>query len=224
MLKGVKAVIFDLDGVIIDSERTKFRRLGLLLKKRGLRLSKRDFAGFVGMKTSAFLSAKFKGRLSTREIAAIAEERRKDQMRHLRLYAKPIPGAQQFIRLLKNRKVQLCLATGTQRPLVKRVLHLLGLEQAFRILVTGEEFASSKPEPEVYHLAVKKLRLPKTHILVTEDSAAGVSAAKKAGLYCAAITTTQSAHELRAADVQVRSFAELRNMFMSQSGSTASLR
>ena len=211
MRKDMKAIIFDFDGVLVDSEWVKFNRLAILLKKRGLHLFTGDFKIMVGLKTSAFLSKRFKDKLSQDQIEAISKERQKDQLKHVRLYAKPVPGVKQLIRQLQRRKLELCLATGTQRKIVNNILGLIGLKNAFHVMVTGEEFKSSKPDPEVYVLSLKKLGVLRRDVIVIEDSAAGVAAAKKAGLYCIAITTTQTKSELKEADFVVSSFRKLKN-------------
>ncbi|MBU1205290.1 MAG: HAD family phosphatase [Nanoarchaeota archaeon] len=211
MRKDMKAIIFDFDGVLVNSEWVKFNCLTILLKKRGLHLFTGDFKIMVGLKTSVFLSKKFKDKLSQNQIEEISKERQKDQLRHVRLYAKPIPGVKQFICQLQRRKLELCLATGTQRKIVNNILGLIGLKNAFHVMVTGEEFKSSKPDPEVYILSLKKLGVPRRDVIVIEDSAAGVAAAKKAGLYCIAITTTQTKSELKEADLVVPSFRKLKN-------------
>ena len=211
MRKDIKAIIFDFDGVIVNSECVKFNRLAILLKKRGLHLFQNDFKIMVGTKTSAFLSKRFKDKLSQDQIEAISKERQKDQLKHVRLYAKPIPGVKQLIRQLQRKKLKLCLVTGTQRKIVNNLLELIGLKNAFHVMVTGEEFKSSKPDPEAYVLSLKKLGVPRRDVIVIEDSAAGVAAAKKAGLYCIAITTTQTKSELKEADLVVTSFRKLKN-------------
>lgn len=213
MKTRLNAFIFDLDGVIIDSERTKFIRLGGLLKKRGIFLSKSYFKKLVGRKTSTFLYKNFKSKLSREQIETILKARREDQLKHIRLYAKIIPGVKRFIRLLKKRNFKLGLATGTKHKIVDKVLKLHGLGNYFQVLVTGEDFKSSKPDPGVYIIALKRLKLPKNKVAVIEDSVAGVIAAKKAGLFCIAITTTQTRNQLRCADLVVDSFEDLRKTF-----------
>ena len=211
MRKNIKAIIFDFDGVLVNSEWVKFNRLAILLKKRGLHLFTGDFKIMVGLKTSAFLSKRFKDKLSQDQIGEISKERRKDQLSHMQLYAKPVPEVKQFIRQLQRRKLELCLATGTQLKIVNNILGLIGLKNVFHVMVTGEEFKTSKPDPEVYTLSLKKLGVPRRDVIVIEDSTAGVAAAKKAGLYCIAITTTQTKSELKEADLVVSSFRKLKD-------------
>lgn len=204
------AIIFDFDGVIVNSERVKFERLKQMLVKRRLTLKESDFPQMVGKKTGAFLKERFGKQLSANEIREIEQVRRKDQLLHLKEYMRPIRGAVYFVRDMKKKNIRICLATGTSRSIVQKTLKQLKLNTAFDEIVTGEEFASSKPNPEVDNLARKKLNVARKDVLVIEDSPAGVSAAKRAGLRCFAITTTQTRTQLAEADLIVTSFNELR--------------
>jgi HAD superfamily hydrolase (TIGR01509 family) len=203
------AVIFDFDGVVVATERSKFAWLKHVLKHKGHILRKDDFARMTGKKTAAFLKERFGDKLSPKEMHMIRAAWRRERLRNIKEYSRPIPGAIPFITQLRNRGVSLCLATGTERVIVRKALRLLGLNKAFQVLITGNECKLSKPNPQVYTLAIKALGMPAKGILVIEDSAAGVLAAKRAGLRCIAITTTQSMRELGQADVIVSSFREL---------------
>lgn len=206
-------IIFDFDGVIIDSERIKFKRLRHFLKRKGLILLENDFTQMVGKKTGLFLKERFGDVLTNKQIRTLAENRRMDQLLHIKKYCKPIPGIKSFIHSLKKKGVRLCLATGTNRKIVQKVLQLIGFSNMFDTIVTGEEFTSSKPDPEIYNLTIKKLGTPRKNIFVIEDSAVGILAAKRAGLHCIAITTTQNKSDFKNADVIVHSFEELKRLF-----------
>lgn len=199
------AIIFDFDGVIIDSERLKFNDLKTLLKKRGLKLPNSRFKEMIGKKTKYFLINEFEGKLTNKQIEYIITER--NRLAHN--YAL-IKGVKSFIRFLKNRKIKLGLATGTKRAIVSKVIKDYGIND-FSFKVTGEEFKRSKPNPEVYKKAIQKSKTDINKIAVIEDSVAGVKSAKKAGLYCIAITTNQTKNELKEADLIVNSFGKLRN-------------
>ncbi len=204
-----RAVILDFDGVIVNTERGKFAWLKRTLKRHGLRLRNDDFARMAGKKTAAFLAERFSDKLSIHEMRAIRGAWKRERMQHTLKYSTPIRGALPFIKALKARGISLCLATGTERLIVNKALRRFGLTDAFDVLITGNDCALSKPNPQVYMLAIKALRIPARHLVVVEDSAAGILAAKRAGLRCVAITTTQPRKQLKRADIIVRSFKEL---------------
>ncbi len=132
-----KAVIFDFDGIIVDSERVKFKRLSLLLKTYNVILKKNDFRAMIGKKTGAFLKQKFSSSLSSKEMAAISRARRKDQTKNIRLYSRPITGVKRFIGFLHQKKLLICIATGTKRSIVKKTLQIIQLQKYFGAIVTG---------------------------------------------------------------------------------------
>jgi HAD superfamily hydrolase (TIGR01509 family) len=205
-----RAVILDFDGIIVDSERGKFAWLKRVLGGMGYELHDEDFARMAGKKTAAFLRQHFGNQISDSEAQKIRRSWNKERIRNLGKYSKPIRGIIPFIKMLHEKGISVCLATGTDRTIARKTLRKLGIAHDFEAVITGKECARSKPDPRVCLLAVKALRVPKKDVLVIEDSAAGVLAAKRAGLRCAAITTTQSATQLKHADWVFESVRELR--------------
>ena len=209
-LTQLKAVIFDFDGVIVDSERVKFDSLKPILREYGITLHDREYRYKVGRKTLDFLRDRFGKKLSRAQINAIADRRRAGQMRQLSQYAKPISGVKSLIRTLQRKRLKLCIATGSMRHVVLPLLRAIDLRKEFPILVTGEEYHGSKPDPLVYRIALRKLKLKPQQVLVIEDAPAGIIAAKRAGIAVVGIATTHTRSELKNADLVVGSFAELR--------------
>ena len=205
----INTIIFDFDGVIVDSERLKFKDLKNLLKKRGLNLSDSFFKEMIGKKTKYFLINKFGDKLTNKQIEKIVAERNKYAHNY-----KPIPGVKSFIDYLKKNKFKLGLATGSRKNVVNKNINNLGIKNKFSFKVTGEEFKHSKPSPEVYKKAIRKSKDPANKIAVIEDSVAGVKSAKRAGLYCIAITTNQNKKELKGADLIVNSFKEIKKIIV----------
>lgn len=201
-------IIFDFDGVVVDSERLKFKDLKTLLQKKGIKLSNSSFKEMVGKKTNFFLSSKFGSKLTDKQIREIVNERNK-----LIHNYKSIPGVKSFIDYLKKKKIRLGLATGTKKALVNKIMKKIGIKNKFSFAITGENFKHSKPNPEVYKKAIKKSKVAPNKTAVIEDSVAGVRSAKKAGLYCIAITTNQNKKDLKEADLVVNSFDNLKKQF-----------
>jgi len=208
-----KAVIFDFDGVIVDSEGEKFKVINRLLKPYRLSIKKKDFPKMVGRKTRAFLEEHFGEKLSSEDRNLIEEKRRELIIKNIEK-TKSIKGAIEFIRSLKEKGFKLCIATGTRRLIVMKILEVFGLTGIFDEFVTGEDFTSSKPDPEVYRIAIQRLNVPVENLLAIEDSVAGVSSAKGAGIKCVAITTTQKKSDLDHADLIVKSFSELKKILV----------
>jgi len=205
-----RAIIFDFDGVIVDSEYVKFHVLARLASAVGFRIRQSDYALKIGKKESLFLEELFGKRITTRQITKLVQQRRQHQREHPKQYARPIPGVKAFIRFIHRQGIRICVATGSTKDTTAHALRLLGMWKYVDCLVTGEEYRSSKPNPEVFKIALRKLRCKPNEAIVIEDGVAGVVAAKRAGIWVAAITTTTPKRKLRQADLIVRSFAELR--------------
>lgn len=208
-LAQLEAIIFDFDGVIVDSERVKFDSLKPILREYGITLRDSAYRHKVGRKTLDFLQDRFGKKLSRAQIRTITDRRRVGQMRQLSRYAKPIPGVKQLIRALQRKQLKLCIATGSMRHVVLPLLRALDLRKAFPVLVTGEEYRGSKPDPLVYRIALRKLKRNPQNVLVIEDAPAGIIAAKRAGIPVVGIATTHTRRELWRADLVVSSFSEL---------------
>lgn len=193
----IKAVIFDFDGVVVDTETAKFKELQRLLKGTGCVLKKKDFKDMIGRKTGAFLSAKFP-HLDNVKINQIVALRRKRQLAGAQ--GKLIPGIKTLLTFLKSKKIKIALATGSTREVIKKILKEKKIQNFFDIITTGEDFKESKPSPESYKTTLKKLKMRPSEVIVIEDAPAGIKAAKKAGCKTWGITTYLDKAALRKAD------------------------
>src|SRR3989338_8885532 len=165
-----RGIIFDFDGVIVDTEADKFAHLTTVLAAHGYALQRRDFSSMAGKKTKHFLAQRFPA-MPTRVIELIVAKRQRHVLssaRRLRL----IPGLRPLLAYLAKRQVRVGLATGSERRVVKAALKEHKLIKYFSVLITGEDFRTSKPSPECYLLALKGLRLPARDVAAIEDSPA----------------------------------------------------
>ena len=197
----IKAIIFDFDGVIVDSEKTKFNDLNKILKGLGYKQIK-DFSNFIGKKTGKILTENFSG-ISEDEIVEITELRRKN----LAMKISPlIDGVKTFIEN-KAKNLSLAIVTGTERDIViKHLLHY-SLDNFFHTIVGGEDFDNSKPDPEPYIVALDRLGLVGSEVVVLEDSQAGIDSAKSAG--CRVFGFEKYMLNLRNADMYFRKYGEI---------------
>ncbi len=176
-----EAVLFDMDGVIVDTTQSVTAFWLRLAARHGLALGEADFARHIyGCAATHTLDALFP-RLTAQEREAVLAEMAEYEM-HLRYTG--VRGAVPFLRALRARGVPTALVTSGARWKVEAVtgqLHIGGLFAAF---VTAEDIQHSKPHPEPYLLAAQKLGKPAAHCLVFEDSISGVQAAVAAGALC----------------------------------------
>lgn len=219
-----RAVLFDFNGVLVDDEPLHLRLFQRVLEQEGIEPFGEEeyWDHFVGLDDRA----------AFREILERAGER-PDAPRLVRLTARKasyyqetvraegypyFPGAAELVRELAARRLQLGLVSGALREEVEGALAQERLRGAFKVLVTAEDVAASKPDPEGYRLAIEGLnatpplpdRLLHPHEAVAvEDTVAGVAAARGAGLEVVAVAHTCAASELAEAGRVVTSIADL---------------
>lgn len=190
----LKAVLFDLDGTLIDSEYFYFSNWSpILAEEFDLHISFddwiRDFAGHTLVRNVGYLKDKF-GIETTEEFMWIATRANyaKSDMTSIRL----MPNAKETLDFLKNKGIRIALVTSSYKTTVDTVLGHHQLLDYFEFFVTRELVGNPKPNPEPYLLAIEKLGLPKEQIIAVEDTITGFSAAVGAELTCVAVTQHES--------------------------------
>ena len=208
----MEAFIFDMDGVIIDSEplhervkRETFSQFGLPLPAEGL-------SHFVG-RTSRELFTEVLARAGRMDVTAEDIARFKHE-RYLSLLQREgvpcIPGSLALIRALHAEGVPLALATSSWRRVVDQVLDSLSLHEVFSSVISGADLPRSKPDPAIYLLSAQRLGVKPADCTVLEDSESGVEAAKRAGMRCIGFISPHSgAQDLCRADGIVHRLEEI---------------
>ena len=202
------AVIFDMDGVIIDSEPLHRQVFRGMARELGLDASPEEHAAFTGRSPLVQWEHMARSRGMDLDPAALA----RDQVRrYLDLVkepgaAQPAPGLLALLDFLAGRSVPLALASSNDREVVDTVPALLGVAHRFQVMVSGEDVAAPKPAPDIFLAAAAMLRLEPGACLVVEDAANGVAAAKAAAMTCVALRNPNSGpQDLSAADSVVAS-------------------
>jgi HAD superfamily hydrolase (TIGR01509 family) len=181
MLRGI---IFDMDGVIVDSHaahRTAWRLFLSSIGRPHVPESELDFI-LDGRKRIDILQH-FLGELEMRELEELG--RQKDCIyRQIQLEVSPLPGVIRLVRELHQAGILLALATSASRSRAQSTLAELGLLGCFKTVVTGEDVSQGKPCPAIYSFARDRLKVDSTHLLGVEDAVSGIRAAVGAGLAC----------------------------------------
>jgi beta-phosphoglucomutase len=206
----LRAVVFDMDGVIVDSHpahRSAWKQfLGTFGREVGDREldfvmdgRKRDdiLTHFLGPLTEAELNEY--GRLKNEFFWQAASE------------VVPIPGVREFIDRLQSAGITMAVATSASASRTQSILRSMGLLARFRAIVTGDDVGKGKPDPRIYRLACERIKCPPSAAVAFEDAASGVRAAKGAGLKCIGIARCQSADRLTdaGADCVLPDFADI---------------
>lgn len=219
---SLRAAIFDMDGVLIDSNPYHLQKWVELLSARGIAYKPEDLRQKVLGHTADVPIRFFLGsQLSKEDRDKLRDELEEKFRQSFPPQAKPLPGLEPLIGECQRAGLSLAVASAAPAKNVETIVDALGFRPYFRCLITGDEVARPKPDPEIYIKAAEKLGLDPAACVAFEDSFAGVESAKRAGMKCIAIASTLPVEELRAhtqADLAVRSFKELgidalRNLF-----------
>jgi beta-phosphoglucomutase len=206
----IKAVIFDLDGVITDGERSRFELLKKMLAAKGVPMNDNLFSNIVGIRTMTFLKKYFSAKLSQTELSEIYARRLSEFKEHPEKYIIPMPYIKECVEKL-SLKYRLAIGSSNKISEIEQVLNFIGIRDKFEILVGSNLVENPKPAPDIYLAAVQKLNLTNKNCIAVEDSPIGIEAAKAAGLYCIAVTYTTPRAELQktGADLIIESLKEL---------------
>ncbi|HZZ41822.1 MAG TPA: HAD-IA family hydrolase [Tepidisphaeraceae bacterium] len=195
----LRGIIFDLDGVLSDSE-PFIKRAAMQMFREGyhLEVKPEDFVPFFGAGEDRFI-----GGVAEKYGVKLTMPRDKTRVYDIYLeiiqgQMKALPGAAAYVRRSRERGLKLAVATSADRRKMVGNLRQIGIEQsAFDVIVTGDEVEKKKPDPEIFLLAAEKLGLAPAECLVVEDAISGVKAGQAAGSRVLAVATTFPAEELR---------------------------
>jgi HAD superfamily hydrolase (TIGR01509 family) len=204
---AVQAVIFDMDGVIVDSEPYSMQALIDVLRQYGIDPSAADIRRSYGRRIRDDFRDYFSRYGVTAHLeTAIAHK----EARYYHLAAghlQPFAGVLALITRLRERGYRLGLASSGDRVKLAFGMQALGLNGTFEAVVCGDDVTHSKPNPEIYLTAAQWLKVPAVECVAIEDAPAGVEAAKRAGMRCIAVANSVAREQLQKADLIVASLA-----------------
>ncbi|MBI5393165.1 HAD family phosphatase [Candidatus Woesearchaeota archaeon] len=214
----IKAVIFDMDGVIINSEPLHDESTNILLKKYNITIPQAEKTQFFGLNDKDM----FKIIIAKHKLKKTPEELTKEReliyfdiidKKGLELF----PGILETIKKFSKR-YKLAIATSAEKTKVDFTLKKFNLQQYFPVLITAEDIIKGKPDPEPYCKTIKKLNIKAREAIVIEDSVNGMKSALDAGCFCIAVTNTFSAKELKGADLIVNNVSEINESVLALMG------
>ena len=200
----ILGVIFDMDGVLVDSEAYICRAAQQMFRDRyGVEVPAEDFLPFVGAGETKYIGG-------PAEKHGIAIDMPADKIRTYEIYLEmiaeelgPLPGAVDFIAWLRQRGAKLAVASAADRMKVEGNLRAIGYgEDAFDAVITGSDVTRHKPDPQCFLMAAERMGLDPASCLVVEDAVNGCKAARAAGASCLGLTTSFSDAQLTEAGAQ----------------------
>jgi HAD superfamily hydrolase (TIGR01509 family) len=205
----ILGVIFDMDGVLVDSEPFIAAAMVRMFGEKGYTVHPDDLRPFIGTGEDNIL----KGVADAHQITLDLE---RDKARTYAIYLdlvhgnlRPLDGVLDFVRTCRERGLKIAVASSADAVKVKGNLLEIGLPlSTFDVIVSGNEVTHKKPSPEIFLEAARRLGLDPSTCLVVEDAIAGVAAAKAAGARCLALTTSFTPSQLSEADWVASTLAE----------------
>ena len=202
-------VIFDMDGVLVDTAWAHRRSWFDLAEKEGLEISEEFFRRSFGMQNDAILPMLRPG-ISKEQMERLADWKEQRYREIVKERVELAPGVADLVQDLKRHGFRLAIGSSAPPENLNLFWDRLGLAQWFEARVTKEEIAQSKPSPETFLKAAEKLGLAPARCAVVEDAVPGVQAARAAGMPVVAVTTTRQREDLAQADCIVDSLSELK--------------
>ncbi len=212
-----KLVIFDMDGVLIDSE-VFYREINFqLYNELEVEISEEEYNGFVGIGSVRMWEyVKEKGKLEHAVEMLIQKEK---ETTHRYLSEQPLEAMQgipTLLEALQEKNYRIALASSSSRKNIELIIKKIGIAPYFDFIVSGEEVANGKPAPDIFLKAAAHFDTPARNCYVLEDSHNGMRGAKAAGMYCIGLQNPNSGNQnLSACDLVVDSFEgeDLRKIF-----------
>ena len=192
----LQAVIFDMDGVIVDSHPVHTKAWRRFLDSVGKEVTEDDLAFILEGRKKEDILRHFLGELSPEEVERLGHEKELLFREEARAELRPVQGVEQILANFSQAGIKLGVASSGSDSRVHFVLQKLRLTDYFAAIVAGDDVVLGKPDPAIFRLTSQKLDVAPKEILVFEDSVSGVKAAKAAGMRCVGVAEPSRAPAL----------------------------
>jgi beta-phosphoglucomutase len=204
-----RGVIFDLDGVLVDTGWAHRRSWFDLADREGLPMSEEFFRSTFGMQNRSIIPMMCPG-IGTEELERLSDWKESRYRELIQDRLQLADGAEALLKDLKANTFGLAIGSSAPRENLNAFWNPLGLAAYFDARVTKEDVSEGKPAPQTFLKAAERLGLPSRRCVVVEDAVPGIQAAKAAGMSVIAVATTRARQELQQADRIVDSLTQLR--------------
>ena len=206
----IKGIIFDFDGVIVDSEPLYIETLLGYLAGLGVKTSEEKISYVIGQNLNDIGSdiiSQFGLNMTVEEF--VNDSRAYYFQRNKNADYPLLPGAKEFIERCHQKGLAICVASSSGYEYLHKILESKKLLPYFRFILSGEDFVHSKPDPEIYNKAAELLGIEKEGLMIIEDSLHGVMAGKASGIFTVAYKGAKFKQDTPMADLEICDFKEL---------------
>ncbi|MFD2719078.1 HAD family hydrolase [Hymenobacter monticola] len=204
------ALIFDMDGVLVDNTPVQARAFQLLFRDLGLTTNARQLLKRLnGMPAGEIIQSVFRHPIAEEQLEIYAEQR---EFLYRTLYwskRRALPGLVEFLKAARAEGFKIGLGTGSGGPTLSYLLDHLDLRQYFDVIVGKDDVPKGKPHPDTYTTTAAKLHVKPENCIVFEDAVLGEQAAYRAGMRCVAVATTLPAKAFQAPLAVIKDFTEI---------------
>ena len=216
-MNSTKAIIFDMDGVLVDSEPFHVEIEKRMFKKMGLNITDEEHAGYMGIATDVMWAQIIKKRnlqWDVNEMTQLTINESKPFFNSLEKI-EPMTGIKDLLNKITEWKIPIAVASSSDPETIRIILQKSGLEKYFSHAISSLEVGKSKPEPDVFIHAAKLLGAKPENCLVIEDSKNGIKAAKAAGMYCVAYSGLAAENQDQSqADLVIDDYSSLEKLLV----------
>lgn len=205
-----KAIIFDMDGVIVDDEKFKQQAWVEYCKRHGLDLTESEIKNkFTGRTARENFNYLYKRTLTEEELEKYHNEKVGITIELSKGKLKLVDGLQELLNVILSNHIKMAVATSSRRFYFDFIMDTFTLRKYFLVTLTADDIRKGKPDPEIYLKAAEMLHVQPVDCIVFEDSISGIKAGKAAGMKVIAIATTHTPKELTIADMVINNFREI---------------
>ncbi len=206
----IRAIVFDMDGVLVDSELLHLRALKITFAVMGVVLTEAACRQNMGRSTRDFLKTIIGDHGLEVSLDSVYIDHKRRLLQLYRNHVKPMEGATDLISMCQRAGIKLALASSSDKELIDVVLSKFSWQSIFKVVVSGEDVEKPKPHPAIFVKSADMLGFHPSECLAIEDSSAGVQSALAAGMICVGFKSPHSPYQdFRGADLILDDLSEL---------------
>lgn len=205
----MKAVIFDMDGVVVHNDHYHVLAWQQFCDRIGRKTTENEVKSWFGSTNKTILETIYQKNIPDDEADRLGNMKEETYRKLYKDHIKPLPGLKDFLKQVKTHLFKIALATSAPKENVDFVIGMTGLTNFFEVTTNASEIKNGKPDPEIFLKTSQKLKIDPKDCLVFEDSFQGIKAARDAGMKVIGVATSHKRSELKDVDAVIDDFTHI---------------